>query len=445
MFVGNKKYDILTSTGWCDFSGVSFNGKNLTFIITLSPELIVRATKEHRFFSKGIPIAVADLTIGDWLDGYDHNFEIINIDVYGDEDVFDVISVNNELCEFRIAGMLKTHNCDEFSFIPNNMQRDFFSAISPTLSTGGSSIITSTPGNDEDLFAQLWHGANNLFDDEGVENPNGEGTNGFFPIMAKWDQHPDRDLKWEKQERAKLGDTGFERENNCEFVSSEETLINGMALKNLTAQSEIFKIDEIRWFAEPQPNHTYGIGWDPSMGDGTGDLAAIQVLDLTTMTQIAEWSSKKSIIEKQTEVLMKILHYIYQTLDQDPLQNTDPEIYWSFENNGMGEAVVITVERIGEEFFPGVFVHEPRTRGGNRKKGLFTSYRSKLNACSNLKRVIESRKLTIHSRPLISELKNYVSTSGSYKAKAGMRDDLISALIIAIRISQVVSDWDPDH
>ena len=51
--------------------------------------------------------------------------------------------------------------------------------------------------------------------------------------------------------------------------------------------------------------------------------------------------------------------------------------------------------------------------------------------------------MTVHSKPFISELKNYVATGSSYQAKLGSTDDLISATLLAIRMMSVLKDWDP--
>ena len=51
--------------------------------------------------------------------------------------------------------------------------------------------------------------------------------------------------------------------------------------------------------------------------------------------------------------------------------------------------------------------------------------------------------MIIHSKPFISELKNYVATGSSYQSKAGQTDDLVSAALLAIRMMAVLKDWDP--
>ena len=51
--------------------------------------------------------------------------------------------------------------------------------------------------------------------------------------------------------------------------------------------------------------------------------------------------------------------------------------------------------------------------------------------------------MQISSGALISELKGFVATGSSFKAKSGETDDLISALLLVIRIMNVLKDWDP--
>jgi hypothetical protein len=57
--------------------------------------------------------------------------------------------------------------------------------------------------------------------------------------------------------------------------------------------------------------------------------------------------------------------------------------------------------------------------------------------------MVENTKMVINSKPLISELKSYVATGSSYRAKSGGSDDLISATLLAIRMIAVLKDWDP--
>ena len=114
-------------------------------------------------------------------------------------------------------------------------------------------------------------------------------------------------------------------------------------------------------------------------------------------------------------------------------------------NNSIGEAALLVINDYGEENIPGMFVSEPIRKGHVRKfrKGFNTTHSTKISACAKMKTLIENDKMEIFSAPLISELKAFVATGSSFKAKTGETDDLVSALLLVIRIMYVLRDWDP--
>jgi hypothetical protein len=77
------------------------------------------------------------------------------------------------------------------------------------------------------------------------------------------------------------------------------------------------------------------------------------------------------------------------------------------------------------------------------RKGFNTTHSSKITACSRLKTMIENDQLIIKSKPFISELKTFIATGSSFQAKSGQSDDLISSMLLALRIISVMKDWDP--
>ena len=85
---------------------------------------------------------------------------------------------------------------DEFAFVQPNIAKEFWTAISPTLSTGGKCIITSTPNVDDDQFAKIWFESQNTVDEFGNEREDGRGANNFKGFHATWEAHPDRDEEW---------------------------------------------------------------------------------------------------------------------------------------------------------------------------------------------------------------------------------------------------------
>jgi hypothetical protein len=326
--------------------------------------------------------------------------------------------------------------CDEFAFVMPNIAEEFWTSISPTLATGGRAILTSTPNSDEDTFATIWKQAEDKFDEYGNEQE--LGTNGFHSFIAHWSEHPDRDEEWKAAEIGRIGEEKFRREYGCEFLVFDETLINSLKLVNMTGISPITNMGQIRWYKKPTSDYTYCIALDPSMGTG-GDYAAIQVFELPTYKQVAEWQHNTTAIPGQIRVLSEVCKYLVE-------QTQNPQgIYWSVENNGIGEAALIVINDFGEENIPGLFVSEPIRKGHVRKfrKGFNTTHSTKITACSRLKTMVENDKMEVLSKPLISELKNFVATSSSYQAKPGTTDDLVSATLLAIRMMAVLKDWDP--
>jgi len=317
-----------------------------------------------------------------------------------------------------------------------NIAEEFWTSISPTLATGGRAILTSTPNSDEDTFATIWKQAEDKFDEHGNESP--LGVNGFHSFRSFWDEHPDRDDEWKDAEIGRIGEERFRREYGCEFLVYDETLINSIHLANMTGESPIINMGQTRWYKKPDPQFSYVVALDPSMGTG-GDNAAIQVFELPSYKQVAEWQHNTTAIPGQVRILADVCKYIESEI------KSSTSIYWSVENNGIGEACLLVINDFGEENIPGLFVSEPMRKGHVRKfrKGFNTTHSTKVSACSRLKTMIESNKMFVNSKPLISELKNYVATGSSYRAKTGATDDLISATLLAIRMMAVLKDWDP--
>jgi hypothetical protein len=324
--------------------------------------------------------------------------------------------------------------CDEFAFVRSTIGREFWTSISPTLATGGKCIITSTPNSDEDQFATLWKGANKCIDEFG--NATELGVNGFKSFRSYWREHPDRDDKWASEQRAQLGDERFRREMDCEFLIWDETLINPGHLIEMDGIDPIERQGQIRWYKKPNPANTYLVALDPSLGTG-GDPAAIQIVELPSFIQVGEWQHNRTPIQQQIGILREITRYLAETV---PVTN----IYYSMENNTIGEAALITVAEMGEENIKGTFLNEPKAMGSGRRyrKGFNTTNKSKISACSKLKNLIETKRMTIASKNLISELKTFVANGSSFAAKPGETDDLVMSLVLIVRMAMLLQTYD---
>ncbi len=226
--------------------------------------------------------------------------------------------------------------------------------------------------------------------------------------------------------------------SNCEFLIFDETLIAPTTLIGMDGREPVERQGQIRWYSRPQRGMTYVVALDPSLGTG-GDPAALQVLELPSCRQVAEWQHNRTPVAGQVRIIKEVCDYIYDQI------NTQNDIYYSVENNTIGEAALICINEVGEENIKGMFLSEPAKVGQTRRfrKGFTTTQKSKLAVCAKFKSMVETGRLIINSKNLISELKNFVALAGSFKAKPGETDDLVLSMMLAIRMTQVLQSFDP--
>jgi hypothetical protein len=398
---------------------------------------------------------------------------------------------------------------DEFAFVPPNVAEEFWVSIFAALSTGGDCIITSTPNNDEDKFAQLWFNAaesplsdvwedklakryavndeqvepyETIYENELIEEKMRLLTNAvseeddddeeeltFVKFHAHWSSVPDKlnkkgeILKYRGaafknvQLRSGLSPEKWMREYECCFITGDNTLISGAKLASFrnTIRDPRF-VDKwgTRWYEQIRPNTPYAVVMDPS-GDGQGDDCAIQVWELPSMIQVAEWNDNEADQDEQARMLRRVLTKI------DSLQNNDPnhgganDIYYSVERNSIGIGIIRIIERVGEEKFPGWLIDGSEismstrgesTRGGgiSAHRGLVTTNSSKRRYAQEFKQFIERNLFTVRSKFLSSQLKNFVRTGPSWAAKEGTKDDLVMSCVLMCHLIDELRDQEPD-
>jgi hypothetical protein len=223
--------------------------------------------------------------------------------------------------------------------------------------------------------------------------------------------------------------------SNCEFIINDETLIAPAKLLDLQGHEPLYKTGQVRWFQRPQAGRIYVVSLDPSLGTG-GDMAAIQIFEANTTSQIGEWCHNRTTIPEQIRILADICQHINETVDDVN------SIYYSIENNTIGEAALISIAQYGEENIQGYFLSESGTANGRRyRKGFNTSHKPKLAACSKLKTLVESGRMKVRSSNLVSELKTFVAFGTSFAAKQGETDDLVMSTILSIRMMQLLQSY----
>lgn len=316
---------------------------------------------------------------------------------------------------------------DEFAFVRDSIAEEFWTSASPTIVTGGRCIICSTPNGDTNRFAKLWRAAN-------IPSPENEkvGINGFAAIEIKWNEPPGRDEKFKAEEMAKLGELRWLQEYECRFISEDKSLIDQLTLETLTRTVEMSKpfgvLGEITFFKEPRANTTYIVGMDPSAGSGN-DYTAIVAFSFPEFEQVAEFRSNTTSSVVAYHMLKKMLRIF---------ERAKSMVYFSVENNGVGEAVIALLEADENPPETAEFVSET----GQRRRGMTTTGKSKIRGCLAMKEMLERNAMIVRSKALVAELKQFVRSRGSYAAKTDCTDDLVMACVIAVRLLGEISTFD---
>ena len=144
-------------------------------------------------------------------------------------------------------------------------------AAFPSLSTGGSAIVNSTP-----------YGIGNWFHKTYVEAC--AGGNPFNPIRLKWDMHPERDIQWYLEMKAALGPRRTAQEIDGDFLSSGDTVFDLMDIKAIEDEISEFTVLERRYngsliiYDVPKKGMVYTIGADVATGRAK-DFSTFTIMD----------------------------------------------------------------------------------------------------------------------------------------------------------------------
>ena len=310
---------------------------------------------------------------------------------------------------------------DEFAFVSPSIAEEFWTAIAPTLSTGGACIISSTPNGDTNLFATLWRQAM-------VE------ANSYKPLFVRWDAPPGRDEAFKEEQIAQIGELKWRQEYECEFLSSDALLIDSIVLNGITKIIEDvkpeFEINGVVFWERPKSGVTYLVGVDPATGSGE-DFTVLSCWEFPTMRQIAEFRSNTMSSAKVYPVLCNLLKM---------LERTGSTVYFSIENNGVGEGLIALYEADENPPSTAEFVSE----AGKNRQGMVTTGKSKIRSCLALKELIERSAMHLKSKLLLQELKSFTRKSGSYAAQSGSTDDCVSASLIVMRILEEISSFEQE-
>ena len=303
---------------------------------------------------------------------------------------------------------------DEFAFVPQNVAEDFFSSVYPTISSGKSTkvVIVSTP-NGMNMFYKLWTDAEN-------------GRNSYNIIDVHWSQVPGRDEKWKAETIANTSQEQFQREFECEFLGSANTLIHPSKIKTMAFHNPIKSNAGLDIYQNPQSGHQYTIVCDVARGT-SNDYSAFVIFDVTTVPY--------RIVGKYRNNEIKPLLYPNIIHDVATAYN---QAYTLVEVNDIGEQVATALQFDLE--YENLIMASMRGRagqvlgggfsGGKAQLGVRTTKAVKKLGCSNLKQIIESDKLIINDYDLINEFSTFILKGQTFEAEDGHSDDLAMCCVL---------------
>jgi hypothetical protein len=239
--------------------------------------------------------------------------------------------------------------------------------------------------------------------------------------------------------------------HNCDFLTSGDTVIDPDVLAfyeqtYLLEPIEKSGIDKGYWKWEyPDYMRQYLVSVDVARGDGS-DYSAFQVIEIATMTQVAEYEGKMdtrafgrfivSVAIEWNNALLVIENAnlgwdVVQTAIEQNYQN----LYYSYRDSDLIDTQT--------------YMNKGYDLKYNEQKvpGFTTSVKSRPLMVSKMELYFNQKLVIIHSKRVIDQLRVFVWKNGKPQATHGYNDDMVLALCIglwtrdfAVRLSGQSSD-----
>ena len=204
--------------------------------------------------------------------------------------------------------------------------------------------------------------------------------------------------------------------NECFLASGEcvfERNVIEERLKEVPPPIASRRNGALRIWLPPQPDRRYLVAVDPAGGGIHGDYTAMQVIDLDTGAQCAEWEEHLPVLETAREAAALAAEYRNALL--------------VVERNNHGSGVLAHLQ--------GACRYEPRYRDGHGEEGALTDSESRKEMVGLLGDALVSRTRSFNSERLLLQCRNFVRDArGKAQARAGEHDDCVMAMAIAVRV-----------
>jgi hypothetical protein len=354
---------------------------------------------------------------------------------------------------------------DEAAFIEGSKGEEFYSAAQPSLSTGGKSILISTPNGYDPLYHKTYIMAQ-------------EGENNFNIVDMKWYEDPryNKGMKWIKEEgigdditieekiefdKEKWDDLvkeGFEptspwfekmcaqlnhnsrmiaQELLCSFLGSGDQVIDDKWVKRQEKENVIEEplrkewMDGKMWIWEdPIEGHEYILSADASSGSAA-DFAGLVIWDFTTGNQVAEYHGKVT-----PDILGEIAYYYGDAYDAFIVVDI---------TGGWGANTVLKLIDLGyptkKMFYDTVIgvnaVENNKAIQKHIKNGKLPGLNFQKNRntiVSDLEKAIRMDTFKVRSIRALNEMDTFVFLNGRPDHMKGYHDDLLMSIAMCVYV-----------
>jgi hypothetical protein len=345
---------------------------------------------------------------------------------------------------------------DETAFIKDDEQIWMGAGMALSM-TKGKCIMISTPNGTGNLYHQTW-----------VASVNGD--NDFNHLEVHWTENPNsaeglemrKDMKgndipwspWYEEQCQRLGfdsvkiaqelDLSFE---GSKYLAIESELIDKYEKKvrktvpkyylkydflyKGEARAGTYVTDETNFhiWKLPEAGKSYIVGVDVARGDGK-DYSTIQVFDVETLEQVAEYREKIGV-----DLLPYLVEWVGKTYNN---------AFLVIECNSFGLSVAFDIRDKFQykRLFYSKNVQDIHVRSTSDYKipegieipGFQTTRKSRPMLIKSIIAHMREGNLTLHSPRLLAEMKTFIMKGDRPEAEQGFNDDLIFALGLALYV-----------
>ena len=313
---------------------------------------------------------------------------------------------------------------DEAAFIEKIDQ--IWTSAQQALATGGRCITLSTPNGVGNWFHRTWMDAE-------------DSVNKFNYIRLHWSLHPDRGSEWREEQDKLLGPSLAAQECDCDFITSGQTVIDGIILeeyRNTQVQEPIEKrgIDSNLWIWEPANyGKDYIVSADVSRGDGS-DFSALHVIEVEELEQVAEYKGRLSTrdfgnlcVNVATEYNDALLVIENNNIGWAAIQQAIDRDYQNLFYTSKDLKYVDTKHQMSNKY---------RTAERNMVPGFTMSMKSRPLVIAKLEEFFREKSVIVRSQRLVDELFVFIYNGIKAEAMVGYNDDLVLSFSIGLWVRE---------